>query len=139
MVLNIFSSERLSGNPHSGYYDTSLLIDRMHKISPDAKIIIVLREQKSMIVSCYKQYVKCGGRSNFEEYIFPPDDGRIPLFRLDAFKYDVLVKKYYETFKPENVLIMPYEMLAKDPKNFIEEIKQFIFVDLDVGLIDQNR
>ena len=53
--LNIFSSERLSGNPHSGYYDTSLLIDRMHKISPDAKIIIVLREQKSMIVSCYKQ------------------------------------------------------------------------------------
>lgn len=127
--VNIFSTERLSGNPHSGYYDNYLLAQRIKVISNNAKIVLILREQKSMIVSCYKQYVKSGGSCRLEEYVFSPNEGRTPLFSIKSLEYDVLVKRYFDMFGSDNVLVLPFELLKFDGKRFLSLLSDFIGID----------
>ena len=81
-LIPALSSEELSGNPHSGGYASKELADRLAAVFPEAKVLIVIREQKSMIVSTYKQYVKVGGTYSLANYLQPPVRGRerIPLF-----------------------------------------------------------
>jgi hypothetical protein len=60
-LLPIVSFPRLSGHPYSGGYDSRPIADRIAQVFPEARILIVIREQRSTIVSTYKQYVHAGG------------------------------------------------------------------------------
>lgn len=57
----VLSAERLSGNPHSGGYDSLQTAKRLHRLFPQAKVLVVVREQTEEILSCYNQYVRAGG------------------------------------------------------------------------------
>ena len=59
----VFSAERLSGNPHSGGYDAAEMADRVKAAFGEAKILILVREQVSMLVATYKQYIKKRGQA----------------------------------------------------------------------------
>ncbi len=130
-TLLVYSSERLSGNPHSGTHDSHEIAERIRQVCPKAKIILIVRSQISMIVSNYKQYVKSGGTCTIEEYILPPKDGRIPLFRLNSFKYEILYKHYVDLFGQSNVLILQYENLKSNQQNFVEKIFKFMQISDD--------
>jgi len=124
--LPLFSSERLSGNPHSGAYDNKNIADRLLSVFPQAKILIVIREQRNAILSNYKQYIQVGGICTLKEYLFPPVDGKIPLFRLDNFKYHQLIEYYIKLYGLKNVKVMIYEQFKKNPIEFINELANFI-------------
>ena len=49
----VISHERLSGYPHSGGHDSKEIAHRLAAVFPNAKVVIVIREQKSMILSNY--------------------------------------------------------------------------------------
>jgi len=125
----IFSSERLSGNPHSGAYDNKNIADRLFSVFPQAKILIVIREQRSAILSNYKQYIKMGGICTLQEYLFPPIDGKIPLFRLDNFKYHKLIEYYVKLYGLDKVKVMIYEQFKSNPIEFINELANFIEIN----------
>jgi hypothetical protein len=57
----VLSQELLAGNAHTGGYDSGTNANRLAQVFPEAKILVVIREQKRMIISTYKQYVKGGG------------------------------------------------------------------------------
>ena len=123
-VIPVLSHERFSGNPQSGGYDSKEIANCLATAFPQAKILIVIREQCSRIVSCYKQYVKVGGPCTFHGYISPPTKGqmRIPLFRLEHFEYHALIQYYQQLFGPERVLVLPYELLVREPISFVSQI-----------------
>ena len=125
----VFSAERLCGNPHSGGYDAAEIAGRIEAALGEARILIVVREQVSMIVSTYKQYVRMGGICSFEEYLAPPCDGRIPLFRLDHFRYHHLVERYVERFGGRRVLVLPYELLRHDRGAFARRVLDHLGLD----------
>jgi len=125
----VFSSERLSGNPHSGAYDNKLIADRLFSVFPRAKILIVIREQRDAMLSNYKQYIKMGGICTLKEYLFPPVDGKIPLFRLDNFKYHQLIEYYVKLYGLENVKVMLYEEFRENPSKFIKDLAYFLGID----------
>ena len=79
---------RLAGQAFSGGYDTKEIADRLKAVFPDGRIVVVVREQRSMIVSTYKQYLKAGGPSGIEAFLQPGSDQgwRIPLFDFDYFR-----------------------------------------------------
>jgi len=135
----IISSERLSGNPHSGGFDSKEIADRLKQIFPQAKILIVIRNQADMILSNYKQYIKAGGIATLEDYINPPVDGRLPLFRLDNFKYDKLAQYYCSLYGKENVSIMLYEHFQQQPINFIASLNQFAGITTDINYHFQQK
>ncbi|MCV6637947.1 sulfotransferase [Candidatus Albibeggiatoa sp. nov. NOAA] len=124
----ILSAERLSGNPHAGGFDNKDMADRLQAVFPQAKILIVIRHQPDAILSNYKQYIRVGGICNLTEYLTPPEDGRIPLFRLDNFAYHHLASYYAKLFGQDKVKVMLYEQFRQQPQAFIKELSQFIGV-----------
>ena len=125
----VFSAERLSGHPHSGGYDASEMADRVKAAFGEAKILILVREQVSMLVASYKQYIKGRGVLTLDEYLVPPRDRRIPLFRLDNFCYHHLIEYYLKLFGGRHVLVLPYELLLHDRDGFVRRLLEYIGLD----------
>ena len=126
-LLPVVSNERLSGHPSSGGYDSKEIADRLAAVFPGAKVLIVVREQRSMIRSVYKQYVLSGGPCTFETYVETAvdPDARVPTFDFRFFEYEHLIRYYRSRFGDDAVLVLPYEGFVNDPAGFVESIGQF--------------
>jgi hypothetical protein len=126
----VISYERLSGNPHAGSFDARIIAERIKAAFPGARIFIVVREQKDAILSTYFQYLKIGGTDSVSDYLTRSYDGRRPGFAPSAFDYIDLVDYYCGLFPPENVLVLPYEMLRDSVGEFLRRLGDFAGKDL---------
>ena len=134
-LLPVWSNELLSGWPSYGSQTRVLIAERLVSMFPDAKILLIIREQKSVINSVYGQYIREGGTMNLKtylskEWVAPYFQG----FNLVQYDYFQLVSLYTRLFKPENVLFLPYELLNKDSSAFIKSILNFAELDHEAGL-----
>ncbi|SMP47730.1 Sulfotransferase domain-containing protein [Neorhodopirellula lusitana] len=123
--IPVVSSEQFTGNPHSGGFDQKSLAERLHAVFPNAKVFMVVREQNSMIMSTYFQYLLGGGIQSLDRYINEPFDGRLPMFSKHYFQYHFLIDHYQKLFGRDNVLVLPYELFRRAPKNFISQLATF--------------
>lgn len=139
-AIPVISTERLSGNPHSGGYDSKRIADRLHQVFPDARILMVIREQRAMILSAYAQYVKVGGACSLRDYVIPCSDHRQPMFHLDHFRYHRLIGHYQRLFGRENVLVQAFERFRAEPLEYARAICDFCGAkaadDLPVGRVE---
>jgi hypothetical protein len=124
-VIPVISMERLSGNPHAGGYDSRTLADRLLAVFPDARVLIGIREQRSMILSCYAQYVKAGGPCSLQRYLHAPEDGRRPGFRFAHFEYDCLIAYYQGHLGRERVHVECYESFRDEPEAWLQDVASF--------------
>jgi hypothetical protein len=129
----VVSFERFSGNPFSGGYDSKEIADRLVQVFPGARVLVIVREQRSMIVSTYKQYVREGGALPPSKFIRPPTSRsmRVPWFDLRHFEYHRLLAYYRSLFGPESVLALTYEQFVADPRAFVAELASFAGRPLD--------
>lgn len=126
-LIPIISHERLSGSPHAGGYDSKELADKLKQLWPTAKILIVIREQNDMIRSLYSNYVKAGGVCSLDDYLHPPRRSyRLPHFEFQYLMYDKLIDYYQQLFGLENVIVLPYELFARDPHQYLTQICHFV-------------
>ncbi|MBO0663019.1 sulfotransferase [Jiella sp. MQZ9-1] len=123
----VLSHERLSGYPGNGGFDRRQTADRLAATFPEAKILIVLREQRALLRSMYSQYVTDGGDASIDEFLALPQPrlGRMPHFRLSTYDFDRLILHYQSLFSPERVLVLPFEMFCADPQDFCDRIGGF--------------
>jgi hypothetical protein len=126
-LVPVLSSPRLSGHSYSGGYDSKELADRLKRVFPEARILIVIREQRSMVASTYKQYVKAGGSCSLKNFLDPDLQRgfRVPAFDYGHFEYDRLIAYYQSHYGPESVLALPYEHFVRDGRSFVERIAEF--------------
>ncbi len=126
-LVPVVSLERLSGHPFSGGYDSKEIAQRLFEVFPDGRVLMVVREQKAMLLSTYKQYVKAGGAMPLPRFLDPPvyRRPRIPPFDLRHFEYHRLLACYGELFGRERVLALPYERLARDGLGMVAAIAAF--------------
>jgi hypothetical protein len=124
-LIPVVSSERLSGNPHSGGYDSAVLAERLHQVFPGARVLVMIREQRSMILSSWAQYVKVGGACSLHSYMREQTGTRRPGFRLDHFRYDRLIALYQQRFGSDRVRVELYERLRDDPVGFSQSVATF--------------
>jgi hypothetical protein len=122
----VLSHERLSGYPPSGGYDRMLIAGRLLRTFPGARILIVLREQVSLIRSIYSQYITDGGYLSLDRFLEIPEPqlGRMPGFRLEVYEFDRLIRHYQELFG--RVLVLPFEMMVDDLEGFVGQISDFM-------------
>ena len=71
----VVSAERFSGHWVTGGYDAKTIADRIFEVWPTAKVLIVFREQRSMLNSVYRQYVRKGGGRTFSQFVDPKGKG----------------------------------------------------------------
>lgn len=130
----VITSERLVGHWYSGGYDTKEIAERLHSMFPDGRVLVVFREQKAMLSSVYRQYVRQGGGRSLDSFLhppradgarYPPGYGRGPGFSPDFFEYDRVIGCYQELFGPDNVLAVPLEVLKFDTPRYVETVMEF--------------
>ncbi len=121
---NIFiSTEGFSGtgyNVFTGGFLIESIAKRLSNIFPDAKILIVIRNQKEAIESYFKDDVKYGYLSNFEAWF----NWRLNTYQLNYFKYFNLVKTYQKIFGRDNVKVLLFENLF-DFEYLNKSLKEF--------------
>lgn len=118
----VISNERLSGHPMSNGVDRALICNRLHEALPAGKVLIVVREQRAMMLSNYMQYLKYGGPRSIEGFLAPENDARVPTLEPGYWCYDALVRLYMGRFGAANVLVLPYEMLRRSADEFVARI-----------------
>jgi hypothetical protein len=137
-LVPVISLERLSGSLFSGGHDSALIAERLVCLFPEAKVLVVIREQRSMIVSAYKQYVKVGGALSLARFISPPHSSwaHVPWFELSYFEYDRLLRHYSELFGPERLLVLAYDEFVEDPTAFVAKIARFAGLPIGAEQLD---
>jgi hypothetical protein len=123
----VISLERLSGSALSGGYDSVRIADRLHQVFPEGRILVVVREQRSMVVSTYKGYVQQGGAAPLEHFL---EGRRSATFRVPGFdpaylEYDRLLAHYLSLFGTDNVLALAFDQFVEDGRGFVERIASF--------------
>jgi hypothetical protein len=139
--LPVVSLERLSGHPFSGGFDADRIAERLAGIFPEARVLIVVREQRAMIVSTYKQYVQVGGACSLERFLDPARDRseRVPLFDGRHFEYHWLVERYRALFGDDQVLTLPYDLFVREARGFVERIADFAGRPIPGDVLDRLR
>ncbi|MFX1445537.1 MAG: sulfotransferase [Promethearchaeota archaeon] len=116
-------------NSIKGEYTPSYMLNPevaflIHKHFPDVKIIACLRNPAERAYSDYRYNIQENGRftryNGFEDTI-----NKDQKFVERGFYYKQL-KSYFELFPRENILILFYEDLVKDPIKFIEDVHRFL-------------
>jgi len=141
-LVPVISNERLAGHPLSNAFDRATIARRIDAVFPKARVLVVIREQRSMILSSYIQYLKYGGWRSLDGFVAPPSDGRLPVLQLDVWNYDRLCTLYHGIFGAERVLILPYEMLVREPKAYVARICNFAGAPMPTALpfnVTENR
>lgn len=124
--------EKASEGQIKGEYTPSYMLDPkvpllIHKDFPNVKILACLRNPADRAYSDYRYNIQENGRfiryKNFEDTIKSD-----PEFVERGFYYKQL-KPYFDLFPRENILILFYENLRKDPERIIEKIYKFLGVN----------
>lgn len=137
----VMSHERLSGYPASGGFDRQIIASRLAQAFPNAKILIIFREQSRWIKSFYQQYVADGGSLKLSEFLTNPQPQiyKLPAFELDYLNYFQLVSMYQGYFGADNVLALPFELMAQDFDGFSDRLNAFFGFDLELVNEVTNR
>lgn len=117
----IVSREALSGHFLSGEHSRRIA-ERLKAIFGKVKVLVVIREQLSMLTSSYSQYVKAGGTLTLHDFVFDPIVSKKMLSRL---QYENQIQTYYEIFGMDQVMVKLYEELRYDNAKFLRDI--FLF------------
>ena len=116
-------------NQIKGEYTPSYMLDArvpslIHKYFPNVKIIACLRNPAERAYSDYRYNIQENGRfiryNNFEDTI------KNDLEFIERGFYYKQLKPYFKLFPRENILILFYEDLKKDPTTFIKNIFKFL-------------
>ncbi len=128
----LISDEGLSNYNYTDHEECSAykIADRLHTLFPSAKIIVVFRKKEEWIKSLYNYYVKIGGDKDFESW-------RDEIFA----KKDIDFKEYENYLRDlfDDVLVLWYEKLNRNPRLFVQDICNFMSVPMpDFEIVKEN-
>jgi hypothetical protein len=142
------SSEQRVGEATPSYLRSSLAADRIAEVQPDARIIAVLREPASFLRSFHLQSVRNYDETekDFRKAIALEQDRRqgkrIPrlsqapsgLLYSDHVRYVEQLRRYYDRFPPEQVLVLIYDDFRADNEGTVRRVLRFLDVDDTVAI-----
>ncbi len=109
------SEESFTGNEFRDFYE---IPEKLSWVNPNAKILIIIRSQFTIIQSYYYLYLKKGGILSFSDYF------KI-IIENKKFNYLELYNAY-RNFFGKNVKVLLFEDFLKTPKLFVNEISQWL-------------
>lgn len=142
-AIPLVSHERLSGAPISGGYDAYELAERLYGLMPNARVLIVIREQRSHLISIYQEYVNQGGACSLERFLHTHNRVRFPSFDWRYLCYHFLISRYQELFGADSVHVLPFELLKRSSVGFVTSLADFLHArlpcSLDPGVIRRSK
>ncbi|MDW3192742.1 MAG: sulfotransferase domain-containing protein [Cytophagales bacterium] len=124
--IPVLSNERLAGNAHAAGFDAAQVASRLRSTFPNGKVLITIRDQRSIILSIYFLYLSRGGTMSLKRYLNSRYDGKRPHFSPNHINYLPLTRHYSKLFGKHNVKVIPLELLETNSNEFLSEIGQFV-------------
>lgn len=96
-------------------------IERMADLLPGIKLVYIIRDPIDRLISHYIH-------DWTENLLHDPIDQAVETFRplIDYGRYSMQVRPYLEAFGPENVKVVFFERMRRDPAALLEEVAQHI-------------
>ena len=120
----IISSEQFSGNGDYHVIGSGIhLFNNFYfikKFFPKAKIILILRNQKDILLSFYKDEVSRGLTLSFEKWMI----NQISYDSFTYLRYDKIINVLIKVFGKKNLVIDFYENIFKDKESIKKFLKQ---------------
>jgi hypothetical protein len=135
----VITAERLCGDMLFGAYDSARIAERLVATFPDGRVLLVIREQRRILFSSYQQYVKMGGVLGLEQYLRKPRHAHPWPCDLNHFDYERLIRHYHRLFGAESVLVLPLELLQREPHIFVARIVDFTDARPEPGALGRLR
>jgi len=116
---------KITGEYTTSYLSTPGTAERIKKYYPDVQLIVCLRDPVKRAISTYNHldFKNITKKLNFKEALV-----ECPEIVEYGFYYRYL-RNYFDLFPRENILVLIYEDIEKDPGEFIEKIYSFLGVD----------
>lgn len=136
-LIPVLSEERFSGNiVPKAVFNNYYIAERLYSLFPEAKILIIIRNQLDMILSIYKHRLRSNLTVDIDLFLeqIPLSTTFEPIFHLDYLQYHLLINHYQSLFGKDKVLCLPYEMLCIDSKSFFSQMSSFAGVNIDENL-----
>jgi hypothetical protein len=105
---------------------TFYVADRLKKVFDDfdVKILMGIREQRTMVESMYSEYVKLGGSESLNRLLFSPFTQADDL--LDKLKYAPIIEYYQKIFGEDSVKVYLFERFKNEKMAVLEELCNFL-------------
>lgn len=132
----VLSYERLSGSPFSAGVNASRHAMRLKNIFPNAKILIVIRNQRDAILSVYFQYLTGGGTHGIKKFLKSKFNGLRPHFAASHYSYHHAIAYYQSLFGKDGVLVLPYELFHKNKFEYFQYLSEFLKKEIDPNTKD---
>lgn len=127
----VITSESLAGSPLTGGDNAEVILHRLHKTLPQARIFIVIREQQAMLRSIYQLLVNWGNPHSVDVLLNNTLAGNSPRFSPDFLCFDRIISAYQDRFGEDKVLALPMELFQQHAELFLQSINNFCDVDMD--------
>ena len=129
-VTAVLSDETLVGDAISRNYWGQMVIDRIAKAFGDASLLVIVREQRSMALSMYRQYVMESGVHALTAFIGHGDEpmSYTPWLRPEHLMYDRIIEYCINRFSRDRVLVLPFEWIKSGPAVFLRRIQDYVGV-----------
>jgi hypothetical protein len=129
-ALTIFSQEKLSGSLNGEHPErTTQIADRLHAAYPDARVLIITRNQIEYTMSLYCWRVVQRGFETRDLHTYLHD-----IFETQLRKklcYDALITYYTNLFGADKVKTLPFELVKSDGTRFTQELAAFTGIPLN--------
>lgn len=146
----LISEEGLCGYLHNGGVGgmvTKVIAEQLKQAYPDARIVLFIRSQPSILVAAYAQYVRSGGTRSARRYLFPKDyligpdasTYKQPRFDIDFFRYSRVVELYERLFGRENVHLFLFEQFVSGGMEFLRDCAATLGLEIDWDAISVDR
>jgi len=139
--VNVFSHEELSGNIHSSGNGRSItweVAERVARITvARVRVLMMVREQGSMVDSCYKQFIKEGGTSSVASYLGGPGRrrGRFPPFSIEHLWYDDVLAHYQRLLGESAVRVHLYEQFRRENGAILADLFEWLGINRAVDRV----
>lgn len=145
-TLPVFSHEDAL-NTRRAYPDAQVKADRIAQIfGSDIRILITVREQKSLLKSLYRfgpydPMNPWSGRYIDIDAWLESEQQKVYCSLFDLLHFDRTMGMYQSAFGADNVLVLPMEMMARDPGQYARRLGEFVGADAHeiVNLLENKR
>lgn len=114
------------GEFSTSYLYSEVTASRIQEMYPHAKLIAILRNPVDRALSQYRNAIKAGEITenvSFESY--REQEKSV----IEQGRYHEQLVRYIELFPQEQLLVLVYEDIKKDPKAFMQKIYRFLEID----------
>jgi len=144
-MMPLTTEHQLTIEKTPSYFVTTNAAERVYQMSPDVRLIVVLRDPVSRALSDYAQAsAKKPGLPRFERLAFrtaADDNGRVFGFRvgnqtygevnstwraLQIGLYDVHLRRWTKHFRRDRIHFVSGERLVSDPASTVAEVQRFL-------------